>query len=310
MAAAPQSEGVISWHHTPGEQPVGLPVVIGELARTAGKDETITLFIPGFGEEIDSAQEVVRVWEEEFGRPAVAAWISYCILPPTRDNLLKIAIDAPQMLADFIGEGRPVNLMMHSLGNLAVMGAAEAPELFAAICSDAPQPLSSNHWGKLPLLGSLEIMRPVAAAKRLGWDTRRQLSGHRGDERLGRLVDQGISEIRTLGAKAWSAASLAFSNRIADRAARAYVTLGADGRTILVVDGEHDKVVPPHEVQATLHRAEREAGLPKGHFEMVVLPGVPHLPWFLDAGVKLTPFDERLRQAERPRRPAKPRRAA
>ena len=310
MAATPQTEGVVSWPHTAGEGPIGLPVVIGELARTAGKDETITLFIPGFAEEIDSAQEIVRVWEEQFGRPAVAAWISYCMLPPTKANLLKIAIDVPQALADFIGEGRPVNLMMHSLGNLAVMGAAEAPELFAAICSDSPQPLSSNQWGKVPLLGSLEVVRPVVAAKRLGWDTRRQLAGHRDDERLGRLVDQGKAVIQTLGAKAWLAASLAFSNKIADRAANAYVTLGQDGRVILVMSGEHDKVVPPHEVQTTLRRTEREAGLPEGHFEMVVLPGVPHLPWFLDAGVKLTPFDGRLRQAERPRRPAKPRRAA
>ncbi len=281
---------VVPWRHSADETPIGLPIIMGELARTAGKDETITLFIPGWGEEQDSAEEIVRVWEEQFGRPAAAAWISYCILPPTDANLLKIAVDVPQELASFIGEGRPVNVMMHSLGNLAVLGAAKAPELFAAVCSDSPQPLSSSHWG-------LPILRPAVAAKRL-LETQRQLPELRDDERYERLVGRGRSDILKLGVKAWSAASLAFSNGVSKEAAEGYVTLDREGHLVLVIVGQNDRVVPPREVGATLRRAERDAGLAAGHFDIVELPGLPHIPWFYDAAVKLAPFDLRLRQQE------------
>ena len=47
MSADAFESGVVSWHHSAGENPIDLPIVIGELARTAGLDETITLFIPG-----------------------------------------------------------------------------------------------------------------------------------------------------------------------------------------------------------------------------------------------------------------------
>lgn len=300
---------MVSWHHSAGENPIDLPIIIGELARTAGRDETITLFIPGWGEEQDSAEEVVRVWEEQFGRPAVAAWISYCLLPPTDANLLKIAVDVPQELANFIGEGRPVNVMMHSLGNLAVLAAARAPGLFAAVCSDSPQPLASNHWGRLPLVGSLQFARPVVAAKRL-LETHRQLPDLRNDERYKRLKGRGRSDILKLGANAWSAASLAFSDGVSGEAAQAYVTLDKEGHPVLIIAGQEDRVVPPREVGATLRRTEKNAGLPEGHFEMVELPGIPHTPWFYDVAVKLAPFDRLLRQQQQSRRSPKQRRRA
>lgn len=301
MAAALE-KGVVSWSPGVGAQPVELPLVMGELARTArANNETITMLIPGFGETEESAREGVTVWEERFGKPAAASWISYALLPPTKSNLLKIAIDVPLALASHIGEGRPVNVITHSLGDLAVMAAAEAPELFEAIGADSPHALACGYWGKIPVLGSVGVLRPAAAAKRLLVDTGWQLRAHRSDQRLRRVFGEARSELTRLGLRAWSASAFAFSDPIIQRTANAFVSLAESGHPVLVVTGEADSVAPTGEVRQTLQSAANAAGLPAEYFadRHIEIPGMPHIPWSMRAEAKLSHFNGWLqRQAQ------------
>ena len=296
---APYEPGVVNWHHTVGQPPIEVPLVMGELARVGVEGVPTTLLVPGFGETEASAAEAVRIWEEEFGRPAASGWISYCLLSPTKDNLYKIAVDVPQALAAEVGQGKPVHMVTHSLGDLATLAAAKAPELFGAVGLDAPHAFSCQEWGKLPVIGSLSVFRPLGAAQRLAVQTQWQLRKNRKDEGLRGVRNRGLADLRRMGGSAWSAAMFAFSDGITAEAVDGYLQLAEDGHPTLLVTGSNDKVSPPTEIRRTLRRAAKDRGHPEDHYDdqLVEVVGLPHVPWCLSGFAKLQVFDKWLTEA-------------
>jgi hypothetical protein len=304
----PTHPEAVSWHHTEGAAPLDLPIVVGELARTASaRSRPVSLLISGWLEGQDSAVDAVSKLEAA-GWPAVGAWFSYCDLPPAQANLLKSAIDAPLTLAREVGQGRPVNLVTHSLGDLTVMAVAEDGSLFRAVGSDSPHVLACQDWARLPLLGSREILRPLGAAARLGrtcWSLRQ----YRSHPAAQRMLAQGQTEVRRFGRHLWPTASFAASNKIVNRTAGSYVQATKEGHPVLFTLGSKDTLVPPAPVRRTLSRAALEAGLDADHFEpmIVEVPHARHTPWWLPEGrSKLDPLINWLEQLEqvgrRPRR--------
>jgi hypothetical protein len=277
-------EDVVIWRPT-HDTCVELPVVIGDLA-SATTDRPVTLQIEGLGECEDSGQDSVYLWEEGLGRPAVAARLSYACMPVTAANLTRIAVEVPQILADYFGQGKPVHLVTNSLGCLTVNGAAEAPELFDSVASMAPYALSSESYARLPLIGSLPLLRPLALTGRLGIQTPWQLRHKWRDPRLYRVAKNTVGEIKALGRYCNTAVGHALSNEIARRTADSYLTL-ADVHAEHLLTTQDDKVAKPPEVRrALLAAAARKHVDPTIVDQLLeVVPGV-HYPWCISEGLE------------------------
>lgn len=281
-------EDFVHWRPAMGNGSIApdieLPTVVGDLALE-GKGGPVALFLVGLGEGKASAAAAVRLWEEELRRPAVGAWLSYFDLPVNESNLTRVAEEAPVVLAEHYGNGRPVDLVTNSLGCLGVNAAAAAPEIFGRVASTAPYALTNEHRGKLPIVGSTSPARAVDLAISLGLRTTLQLRRDHSNPDLRAVALKALNEMMLYGLSGYtSAADYALSAKIGRRTADSYAKLLADHPERLVI-GEGDKLVNHRQARSALGEAAMRNGIDPYILNDVVeiVPG-PHTPWCIPKG--------------------------
>lgn len=296
---APYAIDVVNWSVRDGgslAQDVELPTIAGDRARAVidgANNEPVTVFILGLAEELPSAIDAVEYWETELKQPAAAAWLAYNALPVSEKNLTRIAVEAPQRLAEHFGNGNRVHLVMNSLGCLGVNAAAEAPEKFGSIVSVAPFAIGNEYRGRLPLIGNPFPARGAAMAWGLGVQTLWQLRRYRSDPATRGVVNKALTDIRAFGLSYLVAADHALSKKLGHRTADSFVRLAIDPdhpHPELLLVGEDDKVVCPAYVARGLGEAAMRNGIDgaeKDTFVRSIMRTVPwgHMPWCVPEGI-------------------------
>ncbi|HET8670524.1 MAG TPA: hypothetical protein VFM05_07845 [Candidatus Saccharimonadales bacterium] len=285
---SPYQEVTVHWRPHAGDgsliPDISLPTLRGNLEPTP--DSPLTLFLVGLGEGRASGEAAVNHWEQDLGLPAAAAWLSYGVLPVCEANLTRIAVEAPQVIAEHYAGTNPVHLVTNSLGCLGVNAAAEAPERFSHIASTAPYALANEYRGHIPRVGSPLLARAGALGLGLMVRTPLQLWGERGNPDLRDVAQTALREARSLGMALRVAADNALSVKIGRRTADSYARL-AVGHPECIVTGSDDHLVNAGHVQTALGEAAAWQDIDVSIMNGVIteVPG-PHAPWCISQGMR------------------------